>query len=943
MVKRKRVRNIEAETDDNTNKKSDTNNTNTKRTRSSKKTIEKEIEEKEIEVTPKAKYIRKKVIPAKKNEEVTKVVKKEDTEIEDTDTDVPLIVENTEKTKGYTRKKAIPGKKNIKNLVTRLEKKEAKEDTEDTDNNLGSDNEYDYDSFVVSDNSDDASNNSEEAYLSDNSDEVSEIMGTFLNNQGKDKYMRRFIKYICETDDSVSQQNLDDIVESISQSQDISKTVLHDTLEKYRKGTPSLKDIFGLKIPENEKMELVTLYTVMYNSTIDIGIFFQKRNDLCKKIAEYKNIDYKNNHLEYSMKESQLVKNKKSIPINYEIIDLDTTDDNKRVMLDKYRRLMQEDTDKEKVSEWLKYALKIPYNKYAPSPINKRDGPEKITKYLMDSLEYMNKKLYGMNQVKEQILHIFNDTISNNKISKKTLALIGPPGVGKCVAPNTLVMYYDGHVDYASNIKVNDVLMGDNNNRCMVSSICSGTDNMYAISYCACDKPYEEVLCEEVYKCRECGFPISKYVVNSEHIMVLDRNDTLVEIPIKELINENVSEYRGIRTSVEFGTQAATPELIKNISHAMLDGHIAEMPSLLLYSGKQSRTLFLMYMIKGMQQDEYGNHTLLVKYEQLAMDIVYMSNSLSLAGYYIKTGDKYRIFIRHMEKNHSYYSSNTTTKYGIRIKCVGVSQYCGFTLSNSNGRFLLGDFTVTHNTELARCIADVAGLPFAQISMGGIYDISYIKGQSPAYIGAHIGSIARALYDMGKNNGVIFLDEFDKISNVSSQNGNVSDCMLHILDTSQNNEYEDYYLDGLKIDISKIWFICSLNDDSSLYKALSDRIDKIYIRGYSRKDKVNISRNYILPKLLKDREIDEHNVIIPTSAIIHIITNYTDEHDMGVRELKRKLESVIQMVNMVLNTNGGLIKKVKNFTIPLKVTEELIDEMLVNTKKDSSKYIHMYS
>ena len=151
----------------------------------------------------------------------------------------------------------------------------------------------------------------------------------------------------------------------------------------------------------------------------------------------------------------------------------------------------------------------------------------------------------------------------------------------------------------------------------------------------------------------------------------------------------------------------------------------------------------------------------------------------------------------------------------------------------------------TGKTAIARLISEIMDWGFSQISFGGVDKADFLKGHDYAYIGSGPGEIVKSLKLLGHKNGIIFLDEIDKIND----NLDIRSALLHIIDPSQNSDFRDIFLSEIKIDLSKIWWVGSMNsipkDD-----ALADRWYIIEVEGYSVKDKIQIIENYLLPKAL---------------------------------------------------------------------------------------------
>ena len=148
-------------------------------------------------------------------------------------------------------------------------------------------------------------------------------------------------------------------------------------------------------------------------------------------------------------------------------------------------------------------------------------------------------------------------------------------------------------------------------------------------------------------------------------------------------------------------------------------------------------------------------------------------------------------------------------------------------------------------TNISRLLAKVLDFPFEQISFGGVTTSDYVKGHQYTYVGAEPGEIIKCLKRMKYKNGILYLDEFDQITNKD-----VSSALRHIIDPSQNSEYKDNYLGELNIDLSYLWIIYSMNN-FPVDSALKDRIFPIEVLGYSIDDKIQIVKTLLYQNLLK--------------------------------------------------------------------------------------------
>lgn len=217
-------------------------------------------------------------------------------------------------------------------------------------------------------------------------------------------------------------------------------------------------------------------------------------------------------------------------------------------------------------------------------------------------------------------------------------------------------------------------------------------------------------------------------------------------------------------------------------------------------------------------------------------------------------------------------------------------------------------------TSLARSIARSLNRKFSQVSLGGINDESEIRGHRRTYIGSMPGRIIRAIQNAGTKNPVILLDEIEKM--LPSHMGDPTAAMLEVLDPSQNSHYTDHYID-LEFDLSEVFFIATANTVETLYKPLKDRLEIIYLPGYTEEEKVNIAKKYLIPREFKINGIQESNLEIPDAALREIINKYTRES--GVREIERNIAKACRKV---------AVEIVKNPDIHIVLTPENITDYL---------------
>ena len=192
-------------------------------------------------------------------------------------------------------------------------------------------------------------------------------------------------------------------------------------------------------------------------------------------------------------------------------------------------------------------------------------------------------------------------------------------------------------------------------------------------------------------------------------------------------------------------------------------------------------------------------------------------------------------------------------------------------------------------TSIGRSIADALGRKFYRFSLGGMRDEAEIKGHRRTYIGAMPGKFVQALKDVGVSNPVIMLDEIDKLG--KSFQGDPASALLEVLDPEQNREFLDHYLD-LRVDLSKVLFVCTANQLDTIPGPLLDRMDMIRLSGYITEEKVQIAKHHLLPRALDRAGVKRSKIKINTAALRHIIEGYARE--AGVRNLEKNLNKIIR-------------------------------------------------
>ena len=256
-------------------------------------------------------------------------------------------------------------------------------------------------------------------------------------------------------------------------------------------------------------------------------------------------------------------------------------------------------------------------------------------------------------------------------------------------------------------------------------------------------------------------------------------------------------------------------------------------------------------------------------------------------------------------------------------------------------------------TELVRVFAEATQQPFKKINMGGSTDPSHYLGHSFTYTGAMPGMIFRTLTsfkdsnDVHTKSGIMFFDEFDKIGS----NSKIGHTFLHISDPVQQADFQDHYIAELKIDLSNIMFVYSLNYKDNIDRVLLDRLPVIELDGYEPAEKRVIVTDYLLPNILKNIGLNAGDITIDKEAVRTIINITESSDNKGIRKIKQFTQALVNKINALQCSTHADGKKIFSYqtdpiSYPYVVTSSLVNkfknEILSNNRRAeiiSSMYI----
>jgi len=249
----------------------------------------------------------------------------------------------------------------------------------------------------------------------------------------------------------------------------------------------------------------------------------------------------------------------------------------------------------------------------------------------------------------------------------------------------------------------------------------------------------------------------------------------------------------------------------------------------------------------------------------------------------------------------------------------------------------------TGKTKIIRTgLSKALSRPMKCISMGGITDSSHFIGFDYTYSGSRYGLIAQTLMETGIMNPIIFMDELDKISNTSS-GLEIQNLLIHLTDPVQNHTFQDKYFSGIHIDLSKVIFIFSYNDEKLISPILKDRIYTVRVPDPDLKAKIIIGKNYLTKEISPNMGFKNDDIVFNDDVLKYIIKNHC-ENEKGIRSLKKIIETLYLKINTARYMKTPKYKTLKDITFPLQISDSIVKDCITKDTDETYDYVmrHMF-
>jgi len=279
--------------------------------------------------------------------------------------------------------------------------------------------------------------------------------------------------------------------------------------------------------------------------------------------------------------------------------------------------------------------------------------------------------------------------------------------------------------------------------------------------------------------------------------------------------------------------------------------------------------------------------------------------------------------------------------YGLNDAKMQIMQFIGQWIANPNAVAppiaIKGPPGTGKTTLIKEGISKILNRPFAFLALGGATDSSFLEGHSYTYEGSSWGKVVDILLQSKTMNPVIYFDELDKISD-TPKGEEITGILTHLTDTTQNSQFHDKYFSNIDFDLSKVLFIFSYNDEKKVNPILKDRMYRIHTKGYETKEKLIIARDHLIPKIEKNINFEDGQILIPDDTLSFIINEFT-EKEKGVRNLKRCLEILYTKINLytLMKKDSKMFdgEVVLNIEFPYTIAIETVKKLIKTTETNT--------